>query len=90
MPDHHDGLVGLAASSSSASAATLASMVHGAAHDDRAVADQVGCGDRDVGQVPRRQRLPAPAVPGQAVDGQHLRRAGRAVAVHVQQVGSRR
>ncbi len=35
MPDHHDRAGGLGRRATSASAATLASIVHGASHDDR-------------------------------------------------------
>ena len=52
-----------------------------------AVADQVRCRDRKLGQMPRRQRLPAPAVPGQAVDGQDPGGPGGSVTVHVQRIG---
>ena len=57
-------------------------MVHGAAHDDRPWPSRSGASDRDVGQVLVGQRLPAPAVAGQPVDGQDLRRcpAGRSGA----------
>ena len=75
------------ASSRSASAPTLASMRPRRRPRRPAVSDQVRCDDREVGQVPRRQRLPAPAVPGQAVDGQDLGRPGRSVAMHMQQIG---
>ena len=54
---------------------------------DPRVAVVVGGGDRDVGQIPVRQWRPALAVPGQAVDGQHGQRPGRAVAVHLKVVG---
>ena len=36
------------------------------------MAEQVWCGDREFGQMPRGQGLPALPVPGQAVDGQDL------------------
>ena len=61
-------------SSSSASAATLASIVHGAVPRRPAVSDQIGCGNGDLGQVSRRQRLPAFAVPGQPVQRQQSQR----------------
>ena len=51
------------------------------------VPDQVRCDDREFGQMPRRERLPAPAMPGQAVDGQDLRWTSRSVTMHVQQIG---
>src|SRR5258705_8049921 len=51
------------------------------------VPDQVRCDDREFGQMPRRERLPAPAMPGQAVDGKDLRWTSRSVAMQVQQIG---
>ncbi len=64
------------ASSSAASASTLASMRPRRRPAGPAVADQIRCEHREVGQVPGGQRLPAPAVPGQSVHRQNLRRAG--------------
>ncbi len=72
------------ASSSSASAATLASIVHGAAHDERPWPEQVRCGDREFGQMPRGQRLPPLPVPGEPVNGQDLGAPRRAEPVKVQ------
>src|SRR5215216_1622557 len=37
--------------------------------------------------MPRRERLPALAVPGQAVDSQDLRWTSRSVAMHMQEIG---
>ena len=51
------------------------------------MAEQIRCGDRELGQMLRRQRLPALTVPGQPVDGQDLGGRGRAVAVHMQDIG---
>ena len=57
--------------------------VHGAAHDDRPWPSRSGP-HRDVGQVPVASVSPPPAVAGQPVDGQHLRRLLGAEAVHVE------
>ena len=78
------------ASSRSASAATLASSVHGAAHDDRPCPSRSGASEREVRQMLRRQRLPPLAVSGQPVDGQNLGGPVRAVAVHIAGHRSRR
>ena len=52
-----------------------------------AVAEQVGCEDREVGQVLGGQRLPPQAVSGQAMHGQDLRRLLGAVAMHIEVLG---
>ena len=70
-----------------ASAATLASMVHGADHDDRPCPSRSGAATAISGRCSVRQRPPAPAVAGQPVDGEDPSRPGRAVAVHVKMVG---
>ena len=49
-----------------------------------AVADQIGCGNGDLGQVSVEQVFPTLAVPGESVQRQQPHRAGRAEAVHVQ------
>ena len=51
------------------------------------MSDQVRRDDRYVGQMLCRKRLPPLAMPGQAVDGQNLRRTARSVTMHVQQIG---
>jgi len=75
------------ASSRPASAPIFASMLHGAAQDDRPCPIRSGAADRDFGQMPRRERPPALAMPGQAVNGQDLGWARRSVTMHMQQVG---
>ena len=75
MPDHHTGRRA-SASSSAASAATLASMVHGAAHDDRPWPSRSGAATATSGRccvASVSQRWPCPVSPWIA-----RTRAGRA------------
>ena len=80
MPDDHRR----PASSSAASAADVGVDRPRRSPRRTAMAEQVRCGDREFGQVPRGQRLPPLPVPGEPVDGQDLYRPWRAVAVDVQ------
>ena len=86
MPDHHNGPSASGVEQRRPARRRWRRCVHGAVPRRPAVAEQVGCEDREVGQVPRRQRLPAPAVPGQPVDGQDLRRLlGGPISMHVEE-----
>ena len=69
------------ASSSAASDATLASIVHGAAQDERPWPSRSGAATANSVKCRVARRLPPLPVPGEPVDGQDLYRSRRAVAV---------
>ena len=86
MPDHHNRAVRVGVEQAG-QCADIRVDVPRRRPGRPSVSDQVRCDDRELGQMPRRERLPALTMPGQAVDGQDLGRAGRSVTMHVQQVG---